>query len=141
MSAMTSLVENAKQRYLETSRPNVVVHTADQVGHDNLKLRCQKLTTFSHISVHPSPGVVQRIKFVDLSAQSFYQKVYSTPLFVMHVNFWILPIGILKLGFHTVEDISSMDLLEREKVCLFSFFPCPQLKNGFSLRFDYLCSR
>ena len=40
----------------------------------------------------------------------------------MHVNFWILPIGILKLGFHTVEDISSTDLREREKVCLFSFF-------------------
>ena len=32
MSAITSLVEDARRRYLETSRPNVVVHTADQVS-------------------------------------------------------------------------------------------------------------
>ena len=31
MKAITSLVEHAKRQYLEISRPNVVVHTADQV--------------------------------------------------------------------------------------------------------------
>lgn len=31
MNAITSLVEHARQQYLDISRPNVVVHTADQV--------------------------------------------------------------------------------------------------------------
>jgi chaperone BCS1 len=82
MSAITSLVEEARRRYLETSRPMVVVHTADQVSLSlscPLKSKCQskELTIFfsSLTLVHHSAGVVPRIKFVDLSAQSFCQKV------------------------------------------------------------------
>ena len=54
MSAMTSLVENAKQRYLETSRPNVVVHTADQVGHDNFETQMSKTDNFSFLATFRS---------------------------------------------------------------------------------------
>ena len=87
----------------------------------------KKKLTFSSPSPtlvhHYSTGVAPRIKFVDLSAQSSCQKVSSTPLFVTHASFWILQIGMSKLGFRIVEDIFFMDLLELAKVCLFfSFF-------------------
>ena len=87
---------------------------------------CQELTfSFSPTLVHQySTGVAPRIKFVDLSAQSFCQKVSSTPLFVTHANFWILQIGMSRLGFRIVEDIFFMAPLELAKVCLsFSFLP------------------
>lgn len=148
MSAITSLVESARQLYLETSRPNVVVHTADQVRTAYCKYRsirstsCQELTiSSSRTLAHHLTGVAPKIKFVDLSAQSFCLKVSSTPLFVTHANFWILQIGMSKLGFRIVEDIFFMDLLELAKVFsfLFSFFVCFLTKTGLP-RFDYLCS-
>ena len=69
MSAITSLVENARERYLETSRPSVVIHTADQVGPLSFfETRYQTLTIRSNspTSVHPLTGVAPRIKFVGL---------------------------------------------------------------------------
>ena len=46
MRAITLLVEDARRRYLETSRPNVVVHTAEQVSLFQLEKKnlCQELT-------------------------------------------------------------------------------------------------
>ena len=73
--------------------------------------------------VHHSTGVAPRIKFVDPLAQSFCQKVSSTRSFVMHANSWIPQIGMSKLGFHIVEDIFFMDLLELAKVGFLSFLP------------------
>ena len=151
MNAITSLVEHARQQYLEISRPNVVVHTVDQVSTPReWRFRSiyanhfQELTFFSSTPlVQHLTGAAPRIKFVDLSAQSFYQKVSSTLSFVMHVNFWIRRIGMPKLEFRIVEDIFFMDLLELAKVrFLFSFFLPMLFNRKINLpRFDHICSR
>ena len=85
--------------------------------------------------VHHSTGIAPKIKFADPLAQSFCQKVSSTPLFVMHVNFWILQIGMSKLGFRIVEGIFFTDLLELAKVGFFIivFRPCFSNRKWFCL--------
>jgi hypothetical protein len=39
MGALSALVEDAHQRYVKTSRPHVIVHTADQVSPHSRVLR------------------------------------------------------------------------------------------------------
>ena len=146
MSAITSLVEDARRRYLETSRPNVVVHTADQVGFTSSQSPLSRTNSCNKHSsptlAHLSTGLAPRIKLVDLSVPSFYRTVSLTPLFVTHVNFWILQTGMSKPAFRIVGGISFMDLLERAKVCFLAFGFAPHTEfNVLCVRFDYLCSR
>ena len=74
MDVVSQLVEAARLRYVEVSRPNVIVHTADTVRGLALDSLYSTTCRSSRILAQRLRGTMSNAKFEDLSTLSYSRK-------------------------------------------------------------------